>query len=394
MYRIFLLMFLVLVFLACPTGISELPLDPGMSAVELVKDMGLAVNIGNTLDSLNLTGVTAETAWGNPSIGLPYIRYLKSLGYNTIRLPVSWADYIDPDNYFIDGPRIRRVETVVNWILQEGMYCILNTHHDASPNIGDKSWIEKAALSPQQEMQVKAKFAALWRQITLRFLNASEKLVFEGMNEPQFDNIWNRFSNVGDKTNAYRLLNELNQLFVDTVRTYSLGSKYQNNRYLLVSGYWTDIDLTMDPLFKMPTDTMDDRLIISVHYYTPWDFAGGNTNTWGTGPNHTVLNNQFNKLKTHFIDKGIPVILGEYSVNLDNFNNQGVSTGPKDSASRREWLLAVTQKCLDLGICPVLWETGMRANNRGMADIRRTTPFTISADLRNVLDRLVWPQDD
>jgi len=361
------------------------------TAAELVRDMGLGVNIGNTLDSVSETAgqIIGETGWGNPRVTQNYIKALKTHGFKTVRLPVTWADYIGPaPTYTIHDTWMTRVETVVNWILEEDLYCILNIHHDGA-DIANKSWIEDLCLDDEEE--AKRKFSAVWKQIVVRFKDASEKLVFEGMNEPQFDKLWNRYQGgqAAQKAEAFRLLNMLNQTFVNTVRVNSAGYTYEQYRFLLVSGYWTDIDQTSDPLFQMPTDTIPNRLILSLHYYTPWNFCGGNSTTW-TDTNG--LNNQFNKVKNNFLDKGIPVIIGEYGVNI-NINSGAVNANPKNSTDRRNWLRSVTQKCVDLGVCPVLWDTGMRNNNKGMADLQRSSPFNISDDLNAVLDSIVWPSD-
>ncbi|MCL2127176.1 MAG: glycoside hydrolase family 5 protein [Treponema sp.] len=361
------------------------------TAAELVRDMGLGVNIGNSFDSVYTEGVAGETGWGNPRVTQAYIKALKAHGFKTIRLPVTWADYIgQAPAYTLTKSWIDRVEQVVNWILAEDMYCILNMHHDGSPNIGEKSWIETACLGGEKEAEVKARFAAVWRQIALRFYftENSEKLVFEGMNEPQFDALWPRGSgDQASKEKAFGLLNMLNQTFTDTVRANSAGSKYEQYRYLLVSGYWTDIDMTMDSLFKMPADSIQDRLILSLHYYTPWDFCGGNSSSW---TNAAQLETQFGKMKTAFLDRGIPVILGEYGVNINN-NGGDVNSTAKNPDHRMNWMLAVTQKCIDLGVCSVLWDTGMRNNNKGMADLQRNGAFAISDNLKEVIERVEWP---
>jgi endoglucanase len=274
------------------------------------------------------------------------------------------------------------------------MYCILNVHHDGA-GIAPKSWIEKAGEGAAEEAEVKAKYTALWRQIALQFNtinNISDerngRLVFEGMNEPQFDKLWPRnSSNVTNKTRAFRLLTDLNQIFVNTVRTTGGNNA---TRFLLIPSYWTDIDMNVnnwDTFFFMPTDTAQNKLILSFHYYTPWDFCGGDSITW---TNTSGLNTQFNKVRDNILSKGIPVIIGEYGVNI-NIDDGRVGATPKNSAHRLNWMLGVTQKCVDLGICPVLWDTGMRGTNKGMADVERASPFGISDNLRDMINGVVWP---
>jgi len=374
---IILLMPVLFLAVSCP-GEGDIDDNPETAAI-LVRDMRMGINIGNTLDAIGTFNWHAgENGWGNPSITRDLIKVYKNYGYTTIRLPVTWAEYIGPAPDYRIGEcvfpdcfkcpdRMDRVEEVVNWILDEGLYCILNLHHDGGES--DRSWILKAADDPDG---VKTQFTAVWNQIARRFSGVSQgKLIFEAMNEVGFDKLWNQWGgNTNSKIEAYRILNMLNQTFVDTVRGTGAGNA---DRFLLVSGYWTDIDRTVDPLFAMPSDTQNDRLILSVHYYTPATFciaerpdnSWGFKADWGNGAaadaDYAELNRQFEKLKINFLDKGIPVILGEYGV---------TDKETKAEDGRIRWLAAVTQICLDNGICPVLWDTGN--------DIKRQPPYQMS----------------
>jgi endoglucanase len=368
---------LILALVSCQTQESQPAAPkqvPDNAAAAFVQDMGIGINIGNTLDAIGTATWTAgETGWGNPKITLEFIQALKNYGYSTIRLPVTWAENIGPGpEYRITLERMNRVEEVVNWILSEDMYCILNLHHDGGTS--DKSWILNAADDPEGTTK---QFAAVWNQIAVRFADASGKLILEAMNEVGFNKLWDQWnpSTRGGKPEAYRLLNQLNQTFVDTIRA---SGSLNESRFLLVSGYWTDIDLTCDPLFQMPKDagSLEDRLILSVHYYTPAVFCilekdeswGKNQTDWGSRTDYAELSSQFAKIKNRFIDNGIPVILGEYGVSFSK---------TKVEAARARWITAVTQICLDNGICPVLWDTGN--------DIKRLPPYELSEPLKNSL---------
>jgi endoglucanase len=372
---------LVLAAVSCATGGSgyvkpELPPAPEGSAMAFVRDMGIGINIGNTLDAINnhvSETPAGESGWGNPPITLEFIQALKNYGYTNIRLPVTWAEFIGPGpDYKIDETRMSRVEEVVNWILGEGLYCILNLHHDGGTS--PKSWILNAGEDPDGTT---AQFAAVWNQIARRFAGAGDKLIFEAMNEVGFGKLWDQWNPATSdrKPEAYRILNGLNQAFVNTVRATSSNNR---GRFLLVSGYWTDIDLTCDPLFKMPQDTAEDKLILSVHYYTPAVFCilsqdadwGKNQKDWGSRADYTQLSEQFAKIREHFIDNGIPVILGEYGVNSSN----------KVETARVRWMTAVMQACIDNGINPVLWDTG--------GDIKRQPPYAMSAPLKASLENI------
>jgi len=346
---------------------AEIYADTG-TALTFVKNLGIGINIGNSLDSIGTNAWFAgETGWGNPKITQDFIKALKKYGYKTIRLPVTWAEYMGTaPNFIIEEERMSRVEEVVKWILAEDMYCIINLHHDGGES--DKSWILNAGSEPDR---VSGQFSKIWAQIAARFSGVSQdKLIFESMNEVGFDKLWNRYGGSGRKDEAYRIFNMLNQTFVDTVRK-TAGNQ---DRFLLIAGYWTDIDLSSDSLFKMPKDTKEDKLILSVHYYTPSVFciaeepdnSWGFRNDWGNNNDINELNRQFQKLKTNFINKGIPVIVGEYGVTLYN----------KAEESRVKWMASVTQICLDNGICPILWDTG--------GEISRHPPYTMRDSLKQV----------
>ena len=379
--KLIVLLLIVLVVSAitsCQTsnGGGQLNPLPDNPAFTFVKSMGIGVNIGNTLDAINnhVSNTPAgETGWGNPLITKEFIQALKNHGYKTIRLPVTWAEFLGPaPDFTIDPVRMNRVEEVVKWIIDEDLYCILNLHHDGGTS--PKSWILKAGVDPDGANR---QFKAVWTQIANRFRSHSGKLILEAMNEVGFDNLWNRWNPAtsGAKPEAFRILNMLNQTFVDTVR----GTGSNNaDRFMLVSGYWTDFENTADPLFKMPNDEPEHKLLLSLHYYTPATFCildedaswGKNRREWGSREDYKELETLFFKLREPFIDRGIPVILGEYGVNMRN----------KDEPSRVRWMTAVTQTALDNGMCPILWDTG--------GEIKRNAPYGISDSLSKVLKAL------
>ncbi|MDR0444301.1 MAG: glycoside hydrolase family 5 protein [Treponema sp.] len=373
-FRLVPVLLLFVLLSACQTTdkptTEKLPVaafDPAAAeqCLAFVRGMEIGINIGNTLDSItNDMFPQGETSWGNPRISRAYIRALKNYGYKTIRLPVTWAEYIGSGpNYIIEEERMKRVEQVVGWILAEEMYCILNLHHDGGG--ASKSWIRKVSADRAGTLD---RFAKVWHQIAVRFADASDYLIFESMNEVE---------------TTYSALNALNQTFVDTVRKTEGNNK---TRYLLVAGYNTDINDTCNFQFKMPDDTVAGRLILSIHYYTPPQFciaeqpnnSWGFRSDWGTSAteasDNAELARQIGKLKSYYIDKGIPIILGEYGVTISN----------KVEGGRTRWITAVTKICLENGICPVLWETGLGTGG----DIQRTTPFTMSDALKAVWQEL------
>jgi endoglucanase len=200
------------------------------------------------------------------------------------------------------------------------------------------------------------KYTSVWTQISNYFKDYPNNLIFESLNEEgAWDNVWNRYSKspADGKIKVYTMLNNINQKFVDIVRA-SGGNNA--TRCLLIAGYGTDIDLTCDDYFKMPKDSVANKLMISVHYYTPSTFTilekdadwGKSAYTWGTTAEINQVKTDFNKVKTKFEDKGIPVIIGEYGSTKVN----------KDEKSVRLYIETVCKSAYDMGFCPMLWDPG------------------------------------
>lgn len=325
------------------------------TTMEIVKDMGLGINLGNTFDSTgnwfhDVPG--QETAWGSPIITEKMIKGYADAGFGVMRLPVSWTVLMD-DEGNINAEFIDRVEKVVNWILDSGMYCILNTHHD--------DWPDRFQNDKEGAMEL---YEKIWKQICERFKNYGEKLILESMNEVGFDNMWNQYGGTEGKAEAFALFNEINQKFVDTVRA-SGGNNAQ--RHLLIASYWTNIDHACCELFQMPEDPAK-RCALSVHYYTPSTFCilsedadwGKAQTEWGTEEDYEYLKGEFDKLETNFVDKGIPVIVGEY----------GCTTSNKTREVAELWLNSVTEAALSRDICPVLWDTPGGEYDREKAEFK------------------------
>ncbi|MDE6594968.1 MAG: glycoside hydrolase family 5 protein, partial [Oscillospiraceae bacterium] len=314
------------------------------------KDMGLGWNLGDTLDVCQADrdgdGVVNEhaaegenvdeTLWGNPFATRELFTALKEDGISSVRIPVTWRDHIDEKGN-IDKDWLDRVQEVVDYAYSQDMYVILNVHHDGGgdPNFG--AWIIEGAKN-NKEATIE-KYKNLWTQIAKRFENYGDKLVFESMNEVGFDGL--------PDNERFGLLNEFNQTFVDLIRQ-SGGNN--GKRHLLIAGYWTDIAESCKPLFKMPSDP-ENRCILSVHYYTPWEFCTTNIhNTWGTDAEVKQMEDLYGRLKTTFIDKGVPVIVGEYAASGN------------DKASCVLFIEKMTGLCGEYGIAPFYWDNGGQVN--------------------------------
>ncbi len=305
------------------------------TALEFVELMGVGWNLGNSLDAAN-TGRTndhmnAEVAWGNPIVVQNLIKHIKSLGFKTIRVPVSYLDHMEEDGLTIKPDWLDRVQQVVDWCVEEDLFIIINIHHE-------DEWLTKASTDYADIME---RYTSLWNQIAERFGGYNEKLIFESMNEIGFDDL-------GTKKGC-ELLSKLNAKFVNLIRT---SGGFNAERYLLLAGYWTDIDRTCTAEYIVPDD---DKVMVSIHYYSPSTFAiaditstWGYQETWGTEADLAYLTGQFEKLKASFLDKGVPVIVGEY----------GVINKNKDQEDRIYWFECVTKTALEYGCCPVVWDNG------------------------------------
>lgn len=325
------------------------------TTMEIVEDMRVGINLGNTFDSTgdwfhDVPG--QETAWGSPIITKKIIQGYADAGFGVMRLPVSWTVLMDKDGS-INADFIDRVEEVAGWILDSGMYCILNSHHDG--------WSEKFYDDEAAAMEL---YEKMWKQICERFKDYGEKLMFESMNEVGFDKLWNRYGGTQGKAEAFDMFNKINQKFVDIVRA-SGGNN--GERHLLIAAYWTDINLACDEMFKMPDDP-EGRCAVSVHYYTPATFCilsedadwGKARTDWGSEADYNELNTQFDMMKEHYIDKGIPVIVGEF----------GCATSNKSREVAELWLNSVTEAALSGKLCPVLWDTPGGEYDREKAEFK------------------------
>lgn len=341
----------VMVFSGCSAGKNgaEKKNAADMTAMDIAKDIDIGWNLGDTLDvceadrdgdgKVNETAPEGkkvdETLWGNERTTPELFSYLRNDGIDAVRIPVTWRDHIgDAPDYTIDKEWMSRVHEVVDFAMNEDMYVIINLHHDGGGDPQFGAWIRNASKDYDA---VEAEYIAIWKQISESFGDYSEKLIFESMNEVGFDDM--------SKADAYTTLNRLNQTFVDTVR----GSGGKNSgRVLLIAGYWTDTAQTCSSLFSMPKDTVSDKLMVSVHYYTPWEFCTANIRkTWGTEQEIQTMKNDVDKLRTTFVDKGIPVVIGEYGVGFQN-----------DADSRVLFAKTLSKLCHDADIPCFFWDNG------------------------------------
>ncbi len=336
-----LLLVIAIGFLTSGTLKAQLP-----TAQQIASKMKIGWNLGNTL----------EVVWGAPGTTTQVaIDSVKAAGFNTVRLPVAWFYHSDTITSKIDVTWLASVKKVVDYCIKDSMYVIINAHWD-------KGWLENRVNAANKDI-VNKRQQAYWTQIANYFKDYDGHLLFAGANEP----------NVEDATGMSVLLS-YHQTFINAVR--ATGGN-NSSRTLIIQGPSTDIDKTNRLMNTMPVDNIANRLIVEVHYYTPWNFCGMNGDAswgkmfyyWGKG-NHSTTDVTRNStwgeesdmdkflglMKTKFVDKGIPVIVGEYGA----FRRK--LSPPSDQALHnasiayyyRYFMKSATSK----GIITYCWDTG------------------------------------
>jgi aryl-phospho-beta-D-glucosidase BglC (GH1 family) len=326
--------------------------------------MGMGINFGNTMESPN------EGDWQNSKLTLSYVKFVKSIGFNSVRLPCNWVwnHLSDRKTAKIDPVWLARVKEVVGWCVDNDMYVILNAH-------GDIGWLENNVNALKQD-SVNAMQKAIWEQIATTMRDFDEHLIFAGANEPSVDN-----------AAQMAILNGYHETFIKAVR--STGGR-NSNRVLVVQGPTTDSYKTSDLMTTMPHDPVPNRLMLEVHSYTPSTFTiltdgdvswGKMVYYWGAGNHSTIepernatygeessLITEYGKMKK-FVDQGIPVVLGEYAA----WRRTAATNSnylPKDLAmhnkSVNDWTTFSTKTMKANGLMPFFWEIGFmldRKNN-------------------------------
>ncbi len=359
-----------------------------ITSMELVRDMGIGINLGNTMESCgdwiarygDGTVSSYETAWGSPVITEQMIQGYANEGFGVLRVPVAWSNMMGSD-YTINEAYTARVKEIVDWALKADLYCIINIHYD-------NGWVNNFYKDKDECMK---RYIRMWTQICDNFKDYGDHLIFESQNEELgWGELWDRWAGTNGKAESYALVNEINQKFVDTVRA-SGGNNPK--RHLLISGYNTDIELTCDSMFQMPNDP-ENRCAVSIHYYTPAGFAileedaswAKCRSTWGTQEDRQELARNLDMMRSTFIDKGIPVIMGEYGCPKKN----------KEEASVREFLSSVCREAYDRQICPIMWDvtgfqydrencrmydTELKSLLNNICDSSQKTPDTVKYDV-------------
>lgn len=313
------------------------------TAYEAMNAIGTGWNLGNTLDcsgSWIKGDVSAyETAWGNPVTTKEMITAVKKAGFNAVRVPVTWDAHIDK-NGNIDKKWLDRTREIVDYVISQDMYCILNVHHDG----GSDGWL---VASNKEYNNNKARFSGLWKNIAVSFKDYGDKLMFESFNEVLDAN--NNWGTPGKE--ACEAINSYNSLFVETVRKTGGNNKERN---LVLQTYASNgSDKNVMNYFKIPEDTAENHLIVQVHCYDPVGFTSKDatwtkmTDKWGSDADKKALDKYFSTLKGYSDKWGVPIIVGEYG-SMDKNNT-------KDRASHAGYFVSAGEK---QGINCFLWDDG------------------------------------
>lgn len=268
-------------------------------AIRFVNKMGAGINIGNTLDSTGLKQYKENpspseyaTSWGSPELDEASFAYIKELGFNTVRIPVTWEEHLD-DEMNISKEWMEYVQNAVDMALEQELYVIINIHHD--------KWLD---LQINKKDTIIKQYQYVWNQIAERFADYEEYLLFEGMNEPRERDTEIEWT-AGDYLHQ-QMVNELNGVFVETVRKSGGNNK---KRYLLIGSYGNDEAKEAIDAMIIPKDR---RIIVSIHMYEPYSFCQKENGDKKWDGETESIEEIFSNLNNRFIDKYIPVIITEY----------------------------------------------------------------------------------
>ncbi|MFP5390133.1 MAG: glycoside hydrolase family 5 protein [Gammaproteobacteria bacterium] len=337
-----------------------------ITSLQLAPQMSPGWNLGNSLEAIG-----GETAWGNPAVNQAMFNAVKAAGFKSVRIPVSWTQYAD-SNYTISASWMARVKQVVDYARNAGLYVMINVHWDGG-------WMQPTYA---QQTSANNRLRTFWTQIANTFKGYDDYLLFAGTNETMVD------GNYGAPTSEYcSVQNSFLKTFVDAVRATGGNNAV---RHLVVQGFNTNIDYTIGCNATLPADKVANRLMMEVHFYDPYNFtlntnssiwqwgatatSPANTETWA---NEAFVDAQFQKMKTNFIDKGIPVILGEYAASAKfEYDPSG--------NYRKKWDQYITRSAYLHGLVPVYWDAGFTGNH-GSGLFERSSATQAYPDIISVI---------
>lgn len=319
------------------------------AGLELTAAMKIGWNLGNTLDAWTdeNNGLDSETCWGQPKTTPEMFAGLKKAGFNVVRIPITWHNHFIDDNYTVDPNWMARCKEIVDMALNAGLYAIINVHHDTAPSAEFEAGRGYYPTESAKEKSV-AFLTRVWEQICAEFKDYDNHLVFELMNEPRLvghEREWWYDTNEPDCATAQGVIIGFEEEIIKTIR--ASGEK-NADRFLMVPGYVAQPWAAMADSFYLPADSTKDRLILSVHMYDPWTFAGENPGiSEFTQEARDNLKGTFEALHNNFIAKGVPVIIGECG-----------ATNKNNLAEREAWYSYYFETSKKNGITAILWDNG------------------------------------
>lgn len=335
-------------------GSTPTPALPPIAATpaQVVQAMAPGINLGNTLESMDTWetppyAVSKETVWGNPAATQAIFNAYAAAGFKSVRIPVTWTQYADT-NGNIAPFWLARVKQVVDYARNAGLYVIINMHNDPwiTPDYADQASAD-------------AKLKLYWTQIATTFKDYDNHLLFAGTNEVHMPNVY-----TAPTAENCAVQSGFNQVFVNAVRATGGNNA---TRTLVVQHFATNIDWGLDICNEatLPTDSATNRLMVEIHYYTPWDFVDSSQPAWQWGAiatdptavdpccNEGYVRQELDRMRTAYVDKGVPVIMGEYGA-----STKSSGPGKGNETYTNYWAGYVTNAAVTRGIVPYLWDTG------------------------------------
>lgn len=359
-------------------AVAEQSGNMNSSAKQIISRIVAGINIGNTMECPG-----SEGSWGTGLVNREYIKGLRQLGFNAVRIPCAWDSHVsDASTNTIDPSWLSRVEEVIGWCVAEDMYVILNIHWDGG-------WLEESVSGGFNDA-VNKKQRDYWTQIATKLNHFDEHLLFAGMNEPGQQN------GVNDK--CVDAIMKYQQTFTDAVRATGGNNA---TRTLVHQAPNTSIEnLTKYSNYKLPVDAVADRTVLEIHMYDPSDFtilskdgdwyagskvkyywgaqfhvSGSDRNcTWGE---ESHIDSAFKNLRSKIEAFGVPAIVGEYACQILSSSASGIDFD-RWKQSRAYWTEYITRTAKNAGAATFYWETG--------GDINRTNG---SAKNQYVIDGLI-----
>lgn len=318
---------------ALPAAAEETVTLPDNEAISFVNGMGAGWNLGNAFDASDCTWLSNEldyeSAWCGAKTTRALIKAVADEGFTTIRVPVSWHNHVD-GSFNISEAWMERVKEVIDWCVEEDMYIVLDSHHD----------IKKGYYYPtEEEFKTSEKYVKkIWAQIADEFKDYSEKLIFEVSNEPRATGTdyewWFDVNSPSEQAaESIECINKLNQTALDTIR--AAGGK-NTSRYIVIPGYSTSTNGVITEGFKLPKDSVKNRLVVAIHIYA---------NKKG------YYINPIKKVYEKYVKNGVPVIISEYNL------NEGANNYTTESA---EFLGGFVKYARDCGITSILWDNNAK----------------------------------